>query len=107
MDGREAEGEAFFDGEEMAEIGSAEVGAGVAGAVRVGCFFVELVLLVFDLHGFVPRFCGGRGFFIFMDIQLSVTCFAGGDDAVEHIDAALDAEDDFFGFAESHEVAGF
>ncbi len=92
MDGEEGGTEHFFDAEHMAEVTTGEVWprssrrrlrrGGIVGGFGVA-----------EAEGSVV----GEG--------QAIAAVAGGEDAVEHVDAAFDGFEDVFGVADAHEVA--
>ncbi len=95
VDGDEGGTEHFFYVEEVAEVAAGEVLAAVTVAALFEGAFVEGVFGVAEAAGAGE----GKG--------EAVAAVASGQDAVEHVDAALDGFKDVLGVADAHEVAGF
>ena len=94
VDGTEGAAEGFAGVHEVAEIGAGVALAGGAGAVGVGREGVVGEAAVFDVHA------------AFAGEEESVSCGAGGDDAVHHVDAHAGVFDDLVGVADAHDVTG-
>lgn len=92
--GGESVAEEFVVAEEVVEVGEAELLAGEAVAGGVDGLVAFSVGGVADVE---PAVVGEEG---------AVTAEPGGEDAIEHVDAAGDAFDEVFGAADAHEVAG-
>jgi hypothetical protein len=87
------EAENFADVEEMAQVGASEIAAGEAVAVFFDGAEVRFVSAGFNADA---AFAGEGG---------AVSGDAGGQDAIEHVDAASDEFDHLGGRAEAHGVA--
>src|SRR5574343_272230 len=93
VDGVQHAAQDFAAAEQVVEVGTAERGAGVARTRRVERAGVGLVAGVLDLD--IAE--AGE--------QVAVAGVAGRHHAVEHVDAALDREDQVFRRADAHQVA--
>ena len=78
----------------MVEVGEGVDAVGLGVTLRVDGVEAGFPLFVFDVDG------------AFSGEQQSVTAVAGGHDAVEHVDAALDGLEEVLRGAHAHEVAG-
>lgn len=93
--GEEDVAEDFIGFDEMAEVGTGEILASVAGAVRGDGFGVAGELGIAEVEAAA------------VDEGAIVASEAGGEDTVEDVDTAPDGVDKVFGGADAHQIAWF